>query len=133
MSGVSRLQNVNIVAELHDRTEEKSHSSENLHRLNSFLVGSSEMSTSSLTPLLNGAASNPRERDVKLRPNVLIATFVVCLGTLSFGFVVGYPSPVARQLQTELSLSIEEISWFNVSSSVYAVVIRASSHGKSGP
>ena len=73
------------------------------------------MFTSSLSSLVQSVSLTPRERREKLRSSVLIATLVASLGALSYGFVVGYASPVAQQLQKRFLWSDETSSWFDVS------------------
>lgn len=65
--------------------------------------------------LIQSGTYTPLERPVKLRCSVLVATLVACLGPLSFGFVLGYASPVEDQLQDAFNLNNESLSWFNVS------------------
>lgn len=63
--------------------------------------------------LIQSITVTPDERPEKLRFSVLLATLVACLGPLSFGFVLGYASPVKDQLQNEFDLNDEDLSWFN--------------------
>lgn len=49
---------------------------------------------------------------------VLCATLTACLGALSFGYVLGYPSPVESDLQDSLKWSDDQVTWFSVSCSL---------------
>ena len=72
--------------------------------------------------LIQSGDYSPPERREKLRCNVLLATVVACLGPLSFGFVLGYASPVQTQLQDEFhDLNEENLSWFNVSRTGFCI------------
>ena len=61
------------------------------------------------TPLL------PPKRQTRLTRPVILATLTACLGAVSFGFVMGYPSPVQKDLHDKLNWSDEQLSWFSVS------------------
>ena len=77
--------------------------------------------------LIQSGGYSPPERQEKLRCNVLLTTVVACLGPLSFGFVLGYASPVKTQLQHEFpNLNEENLSWFNVSRTVLFLFLRKS-------
>ncbi|XP_028411874.1 solute carrier family 2, facilitated glucose transporter member 8-like [Dendronephthya gigantea] len=55
----------------------------------------------------------PSEGLPRLTKPVVLATLTVCLGSLSFGFVMSYPSPVQKDLQDKLNWSDEQLSWFS--------------------
>ena len=57
----------------------------------------------------------PLVRQMRLTRTVVCATLTACLGAISFGFVMGYPSPVKNDLQSKMKWSDEEFSWFGVS------------------
>jgi hypothetical protein len=46
---------------------------------------------------------------------VLCASLTACLGAVSFGYVMGYPSPVDNDLKDRLNWSDEQVTWFSVS------------------
>ena len=50
-----------------------------------------------------------------LSRTVVYATLSACLGAVSFGFVLSYPSPVQDDLKEKLNWSDEIVSWFTVS------------------
>ena len=50
-----------------------------------------------------------------LSRTVVYATLSACLGAVSFGFVLSYPSPVQDDLKGKLNWSDEKVSWFTVS------------------
>ncbi|KAK9691844.1 hypothetical protein RND81_09G223700 [Saponaria officinalis] len=63
---------------------------------------------------------------LSITPTLLLSTFFTLLGSLSFGFAVGYPSPVQSQIIKELGLSTSEYSLFvsinNIGSAVGALL-----------
>ena len=50
-----------------------------------------------------------------LSRTVVYATLTACLGAVSFGFVLTYPSPVQEDLKDKLNWNDEKVSWFSVS------------------
>ncbi len=56
-----------------------------------------------------------RERPSCLSRRVVCATLTACLGAVSFGYVLGYPSPVQNDLKKKLNWSAEQFTWFSVS------------------
>ncbi|XP_028411873.1 solute carrier family 2, facilitated glucose transporter member 8-like [Dendronephthya gigantea] len=48
----------------------------------------------------------------RLTRPVVLATLTACLGAVSFGFVLGYVSPVENDLKEKLHWSDEELTWF---------------------
>ena len=56
-----------------------------------------------------------RERPSRLSRRVVCATLTACLGAVSFGYVLGYPSPVQNDLKKKLNWSAEQVTWFSVS------------------
>lgn len=60
---------------------------------------------------LTNTGNTPNRLTVK----VVSATFTACLGAIAFGFVMGYPSPVEKHLESKLNWSSQQLSWFNVS------------------
>ena len=57
----------------------------------------------------------PLVRQMRLTRTVVCATLTACLGSISFGFVLGYPSPVENDFKSKMKWSDEEFTWFSVS------------------
>ena len=73
---------------------------------------SSRLSSDSI--IQNGEYT-PLVRQMRLTRTVVCATLTACLGAISYGFVLGYPSPVRNDLQSKMKWSDEEFTWFSVS------------------
>ena len=70
----------------------------------------------SRTSLVESASFFSRDGHTKLRFNILMAWAIACLGPLSYGFALGYSSPVNEELRQQLGLGDGGVSWFGVSS-----------------
>ena len=57
----------------------------------------------------------PRHRSSRLTKTLISATLTACLGAVSFGFVLGYASPIQKDLKEKLNWNSEHVTWFNVS------------------
>ena len=57
----------------------------------------------------------PRHRSSPLTNTLICATLTACLGAVSFGYVLGYPSPIQKDLKEKLSWNDDNVTWFNVS------------------
>lgn len=55
------------------------------------------------------------ERMSKLTVKEVLATSTACLGSVSFGYAIGYSSPVLKQLKHDFHWGDTELTWFNVS------------------
>ena len=66
------------------------------------------------TPLL----TPERQSASRLTKPVLLASLTACLGAVSFGFVIGYPSPVENDLKEKLHWSVGQLTWFIVGFSI---------------
>ena len=51
----------------------------------------------------------------RLTKTLICATLTACLGAVSFGYVLGYPSPIQEDLKAKLNWNSEQVTWFNVS------------------
>ena len=58
--------------------------------------------------------TNQFNADSSLTINVVGATLTAALGAFQYGFVLGYPSPTATQLQHQMKWSDELFGWFSV-------------------
>ena len=68
----------------------------------------SSIQSSEYTPLW-APSKSPLSR------TVVYATLTACLGAVSFGFGMTYPSPVQEDLKDKLNWNGEKVSWFIVS------------------
>ena len=69
----------------------------------------SSIQSGEYTPLQPSSSTSP------LTTTVVCATLSACLGAVSFGFILRYPSPVQKDLQDKLHWTDEKVSWFAVS------------------
>ena len=72
-------------------------------------AGESLIQSGEYTPLRSSSSTSPLTR------TVVCATLSACLGAVSFGFVLSYPSPVQKDLKDKLHWTDEKVSWFAVS------------------
>ena len=73
------------------------------------------MLSSKANSVIQSGEHAPLVRQMRLTRTVVCATLTACLGAISFGFVLGYTSPVENDLQSKMKWSDEEFSWFSVS------------------
>ena len=73
------------------------------------------MMASRVTPIIQNDEHAPLIKQMRLTRTVVCATLTACLGSISFGFILGYPSPVENDLQSKMEWSDEEFTWFSVS------------------
>mgnify|MGYP002804301501 CR=1 FL=1 len=52
---------------------------------------------------------------LRLTKTLVCSTFTACLGAVSFGYLLGYPSPIQKDLKEKLNWNSEQVTWFNVS------------------
>ena len=55
----------------------------------------------------------PRHRSPRLTRTLICATLTACLGAVSFGYVLGYASPIQKDLKEKLNWNSEHVTWFN--------------------
>ena len=58
----------------------------------------------------------------RLTKTLICATFTACLGAVSFGYLLGYPSPIQEDLKEKLKWNSQQVTWFNVSL-MYTVLV----------
>ena len=73
-----------------------------------------ELSATAESAIQSGEPT-PLHRPSRLTNSLICATLTACLGAVSFGYVLGYPSPIQKDLQEKLNWNIEQVTWFNVS------------------
>ena len=56
-----------------------------------------------------------RLRSSRLTNTLICATLTACLGAVSFGYVLGYASPIQKDLKEKLNWNSSHVTWFNVS------------------
>ena len=55
----------------------------------------------------------PRRGSSRLTRTLICATLTACLGAVSFGYVLGYASPIQKDLKEKLNWNSEQVTWFN--------------------
>ena len=66
----------------------------------------------------------PRYRPSRLTNTLICATLTACLGAVSFGYVLGYPSPIQKDLKEKLGWNSEHVTWFDVSLMYICIKLR---------
>ena len=73
------------------------------------------LSTTAESVIQSGEYSLRERPSPRLTSTVISATLTACLGAVSFGYVLGYPSPTLADFEGKLKWTSEQTTWFSVS------------------